>query len=243
MGFSSVSDGTAIQGNRSPSLHKCQCIESWNSEIAVRKRNHTLQCGCFNESAQYSRSSFELVCAIPFDRRRTATRKNSLKSRICEQRNTTEREFTSSEPYGIFSKTRTWKQFAGNIQDFESLSETIQFTRVCEDALGYRLVRAARPNLTRTTVLDKSSQYAENTHFLELTHNPEHIEQFLVNNFWTIEVHIVEMLDNFGLEIAIPSPNNPRRTYNVLISRGKSRFVDELHIKCRTLQRQRGITL
>ena len=32
--FSSVSDGTAIQGNRSPSLHKCQCLESWNSENA-----------------------------------------------------------------------------------------------------------------------------------------------------------------------------------------------------------------
>ena len=33
--------------------------------------------------------------------------------------------------------------------------------------------------------------------------------------------------DNPQLEIAIPSPNNPRRTSYVLISRGKSRFVDE----------------
>ena len=59
-------DGTAIQGNRSPSLHKCQCIESWKCENAARDRNHTLQCGFFKhrtlvpnhsfcESAQYLR--------------------------------------------------------------------------------------------------------------------------------------------------------------------------------------------
>ena len=70
VGLVNVSDGTANQGNRSPSLYKCQCIESWNSENAERKRNHTLQCWGFkhrtlvpNHSffklAQYVRSSFE----------------------------------------------------------------------------------------------------------------------------------------------------------------------------------------
>ena len=34
----------------------------------------------------------------------------------------------------------------------------------------------------------------------------------------------------FVLEIAIPSPDDPRRTSYVLISRGKSRFVEESHI-------------
>ena len=57
-----------------------------------------------------------------------------------------------------------------NIQDFETLSETIQFARVCEDAsfrYKYRLVWGTGQNLTRKTVLDKPSHYAKNTHFLE----------------------------------------------------------------------------
>ena len=57
-----------------------------------------------------------------------------------------------------------------NIQDFESLSETIQFLRFAKthrSGARYRLVLDTRPNLTRTTVLDKSSHYAENTRFLE----------------------------------------------------------------------------
>ena len=108
----------------SPSLHKCQCVQLWNSENTERKRNHTLQCGCFKhrtlvpnhsfrESAQYLRSSFELVWAIRFDRGRKGTRQNSRQRGVREQRDTKERELTRSEPFGFFSKTSIWKQFAG----------------------------------------------------------------------------------------------------------------------------------
>ena len=45
-----------------------------------------------------------------------------------------------------------------------------------------------------------------------------------------IEVQIVKNLDHFGLEIANPSPIDSTLTSCVLISRGKSRFVDEVHI-------------
>ena len=45
-----------------------------------------------------------------------------------------------------------------------------------------------------------------------------------------IEVQIVKILDQYGLEIASPSHNNTQRTSHVMISRGKSRFVDEIHI-------------
>ena len=45
-----------------------------------------------------------------------------------------------------------------------------------------------------------------------------------------IEVLIVKIIDQYGFEIAIPSPNDTERTSYVLISRGKSRFVDEVHI-------------
>ena len=41
---------------------------------------------------------------------------------------------------------------------------------------------------------------------------------------------IVKVLDTYGLEIAIPSPNDSTRAFHVMISRGKSPFVDELHI-------------
>ena len=40
----------------------------------------------------------------------------------------------------------------------------------------------------------------------------------------------MKILDQCGLEIAIPSPNDHERTSYVVISRGKSRFVDEVHI-------------
>ena len=45
-----------------------------------------------------------------------------------------------------------------------------------------------------------------------------------------IEVQIVKILDQYGLEIAIPSPNGSQRTFYAMISRGRSRFVDEVHI-------------
>ena len=45
-----------------------------------------------------------------------------------------------------------------------------------------------------------------------------------------IEVQIVNFFDKHGLEIAIPSTNDRERTSYVMIFRGKSRFVDEVHI-------------
>ena len=46
-----------------------------------------------------------------------------------------------------------------------------------------------------------------------------------------IEVRIVKILDQYGLEIAIPSPNDDGElTSHVMISRGKGRFVGEVHI-------------
>ena len=114
-----------------------------------------------------------------------------------------------------------------NIQDFGWLSETIQFTKYCENASFWYGVSA-----TRTTVLEKSSHCAK-IHFLECKHPQPRAyaaipERTIIGP--DIEVHIVKMLDNLGLEIAIPSPKKPRRTSYVLISKRQSRFVDELHI-------------
>ena len=64
-----------------------------------------------------------------------------------------------------------------NIHDFESLDEKIQFTSVCELALFKHRVSAGRKYKTR---LDGSwFHFAENTHFLKHTHNPETLEQSL----------------------------------------------------------------
>ena len=41
---------------------------------------------------------------------------------------------------------------------------------------------------------------------------------------------IVKIHDQYGFEIAIPSPNERERTSCVMMSRGRSRFVDEIHI-------------
>ena len=45
-----------------------------------------------------------------------------------------------------------------------------------------------------------------------------------------IEVQIVKIANQYGLELAIPSPNDRERTSYVLISRGKCRFGDEIHV-------------
>ena len=57
-----------------------------------------------------------------------------------------------------------------NIQDFESLTEIVQFTRVCGNASIWYGVSAGMKYKTkppRTTVLVKSFHYAENTDFIE----------------------------------------------------------------------------
>ena len=45
-----------------------------------------------------------------------------------------------------------------------------------------------------------------------------------------IKVQIAKILDQCGLEIAIPSSTDTKRTSYVMISTGKSRFVDEVHV-------------
>ena len=45
-----------------------------------------------------------------------------------------------------------------------------------------------------------------------------------------IEVEFVKILDQFELEVAIPSPNDKERTSYVVISKGESLFVGEIHI-------------
>ena len=43
------------------------------------------------------------------------------------------------------------------------------------------------------------------------------------------EVHIVTILEECGIEVAIPSPSNPENTYCVVISNETERCVNEIH--------------
>ena len=78
--FHSHSNGGTNQRYRSFSVQEHWCFESWNSEKEKWQRHHTLQCGflehtnlvpnhSFCKSAQYLRSSFELVWTIRPERK------------------------------------------------------------------------------------------------------------------------------------------------------------------------------
>ena len=137
-------DGTSIQGNRSPSLHECQRIESWNPEKVDRKRNHTLQCGCFehralilnhslSKSAQYQRSSLKLEWTALSKSARDWAKLGKVhsKRRLREPRYTEERDFTGGELFGRFFKVRTcvWKQV---VRESSELRVTVQNRSICE---------------------------------------------------------------------------------------------------------------
>ena len=135
-------------------------------------RHHTLQCGCCKHRALIPLSIYGAV------------------SKWCKQFCLTveerelQRPLARSETFCIFSKTSIWKQLAENIQDFESLSDTIRFTRVCEDAVFYasgfswyelqnqtwrgRRFWRSRPSTPRI-----------HTDLLEQAQNPESLQQFL----------------------------------------------------------------
>ena len=129
------------------------------------------------------------------------------------------------------------KSLRGNIQDFESLSETIRFTRVCGLASflhRYQLVCASYLDLTRTTVLGSIRV----CRICTLSRVNPHSRAFAAIPGGTIigpviEVQIVKILDQYGLEIAIPSPNDRQRTSHVMVSSGSPYSQCRTQIQCR----------
>ena len=104
-----------------------------------------------------------------------------------------------------------------NIQDFESLSETIHFTRVCEDASFWFPASAGMKYKTKP---DEDDGFGQIIPFCrEYPHsrvNPQSRAYAAIPEGTMtgpdIEVHIVKILDNFSTWDRNPSPNNPRRT-------------------------------
>ena len=118
-----------------------------------------------------------------------------------------------------------------NLQDFESLSETTRFTRVCE---RHRV--SAGMSCKTKHVEDDGFWTVDSVMQRIYVFSSKPPIQSLCSNSWRnnigpiSEVQIEKIIDQYGLAIAIPSTNDTQRTLYVLISRGKSRFVDEIDI-------------
>ena len=139
--FSSFTDGTAIQGNRSPSLYKCQCFESWNSEkkygrdtihfnadasntellfrIIHSVNQLSIHGAVSNWSGQFGLTGEEKEQETPLVRKESAT--NCVLSSV----SSLEVKLLVSSP-----RLASGSSLRRNNQDFESLSETLRFTRV-----------------------------------------------------------------------------------------------------------------
>ena len=108
-----------------------------------------------------------------------------------------------------------------NIQDFESLSDKIRLTRVCEDAVFTHRVSAGMSYKTRP---DEDDGFWQLIPLYTLSRVNPQSRAFAAIPGGTLIGPIIEV------QIAIPSPNERDRTSCVALSRGKSRFVDEIHI-------------
>ena len=117
--------------------------------------------------------------------------------------------------------------FLSKVGDFESLSQTIQFTRVCEDASFGHRVPAGMNHKTRPDEDDGFWQIIPLCREYTLSRVSPQSRAFAAIPGGTIIGPVIEVQ---VLKIAIPSPNDSTRTPYVMISRGKSQFVDEVHI-------------
>ena len=117
--------------SRKPSLHKCQFLESWNLEKDKGKRNHTLQCGCFGHRT-----------FIP----------NHTSDKSASNQN--EKVLKSVNPQEVNSLVQTLRKqpTSGNrlrASNFESLSKTVQFTKVSDLASFWHRVEAGMSHKTK----------------------------------------------------------------------------------------------
>ena len=140
-------------------------------------------------------------------------------------------EITRSETFGIFSRTCIWKQFAGK---HSGLRITVRDNST-HNGLRTRIVLAQGISWYELQNSTWRGRRFWADHFIMprvLAFSSKSTIRSLCSNSWrnnyfwpVIEVQIVKILDQCGLESAIPSPNGSRRTSYVLTSRGKSRSV------------------
>ena len=235
-----------LKENGTLSNQEYQCFESWNPE----KKNNTDTIH-FNADASNTELLFRIIHSVnqlsiygavsnwreQFGltveekvQEKTPGKKESVTKSVLTSVQSQEVKLLVSSP-----RRASGNSLREKIQDFESLSETIRFTRVCEDAIFVRRVSAGMSYKTRPDEDGCFSQISPLCRQYTLSRVNPRSRVFAAIPGGTIirpviEVQIVKILDTCGLEIAIPSPNDSKRTSYVMISRGKSRFVDEVHI-------------
>ena len=113
---------------------------------------------------------------------------------------------------GIASELGTWKQDAWE-HELLSIKKRVQMTQFCDDGWG---------NFTPPCREYSSSRAYPKTRALAAVPVGTIIGP-------AIEVHIVKILDEYGIEVAIPSICRPKDTSYVVISSETERFVNEIH--------------
>ena len=119
----------------------------------------------------------------------------------------------------------SWRE---NIQDFESLSETIRFTRVYEDAIFMHRGSAGMSYKTRP---DQGDAFGQNHSIMQriYTFQNKPSIQSLCNNSWRNSYWTSHWSSDRENSWHLWTLNCNSITYD-MISRRKSRFVDELHV-------------
>ena len=81
-------------------------------------------------------------------------------------------------------------------------------------------------------VLEISLQYAEKIYFFGQTQDPKRMQRFQEEQQLdqSSKFSSYNFLATMDLKLKFQSPNNPERTSWVVICRGKSRFVNEVHV-------------
>ena len=161
-----------------------------------------------------------------------ADKENSVKREILKSVNSQEVKSLACAPRTTAASGNGLQE---HLQNFESLSRTVQFTRICELASFWLRADLGKKYKTIPVVDDGFGDSIPACREYILHRLDLHSRVFAAIPEGAVigpvlEVHIVLLHGKHGLEINIPSLNDPNRTSWVVICRGKNRFVNELHI-------------
>ena len=120
------------------------------------------------------------------------------------------------------------------VLSFDELAGRIQLTQLCGKAFLQHLVAAGRQYKIRPdeddewrTITPLCREHSISRYYPKAQALAAIPEGTIIGP--VLEVHIVEILDEYGIEVAIPSIANPTFTSYVVISRDAERFVTEIH--------------
>ena len=120
-------------------------------------------------------------------------------------------------------------------QNFWVLEKKARITQFCEKKLDSNTLSqqeiATKFDQMEKTDGDKSHFYAENMFVLESFHKPNRWELFQHAQLsdQSLRFMLWKFLDEYGVEVAIPSICKPWDVTYVVISRATERFVNEIH--------------